>query len=258
MIEITFKKLNTLVVSAAILLEFVLVAFPNNVYLSRHSLSEARIQINGSINNHRSLDGFSRIDVQQLVWEESLAFSIHRSDIQITVTLYLREVGNVFDYLVVIDYLWLLTPDSDRDQFFIGYDPKAMDIVGFSFHQNQCVSYVVGQIDLHLMKCKENDRLEYSSMGLIGWGIDFGYSTKQMISSESVHWGIASFILRSPIKLESGDVLFVYQFIDNDHLLPQDRIDYSVVDVDNTTIPIVNVIPSNRQKRLSGLFQITP
>ena len=252
------KKINALVVSIALLLEIILVMSPNNVYLSRHSLKEARTQINESINNHRSLDGFSQIGSQQLVWDESLAFSIHRSDIQITVTLFLRELGNVFDYLVVIDYLWLLNPDSDRDQFFIGYDPRAMDIVGFSLRQNHCVSHVVGQVDLHLMKCKQSDRLEYSSMGLIGWGIDYENSTKQLITRESIHWGIASFIIRSSKKLESGDVLFAYQFIDNYRLLSQDRNVYSIIDGDDYSIPSIKVIASDRQRYLSGLFRITP
>lgn len=248
------KRINIVMGVLALISEFLSFGFRDN----RKGLlnySNTRHQIEEMIDSHRQLKDFSFFESNRLGWDDGLVYSVSRSDLEMNATIYTREIGNAFDYLVVIDYLWLINPNSDRDQFYIGYDPSVLNTVGFSFIQRQCVSRFIGQDSLYSTKCTQSDRLENVSMGLMSWGIDYKDQSNRLVYRETVHWGLASFILRTSKRIDDGDVLFAFQFIDNNQLLPHDSVVFDVVENDEHQLPIAKVIPSDRQRYLSGFYK---
>lgn len=248
------KKINIVIGVLALILEFLTIGFRDN-HQSLLNYDNAKLQIDEMIDTHRSLNGFLFFKSQRLSWNDRLAYSVSLTELEMNVTIYTREIGNAFDYLVVIDYLWLINPNFDRDQFYIGYDPRVLDAVGFSFIQRQCVSRFIGQESLHSTKCTQSDRLENVSMGLMGWGIDYEDQSNRLVYRETVHWGLASFILRTSKRIDDGDVLFAFQFIDNEQLLPHDSIVFDVVDIDEHRLPIAKVVSSQRQRYIAGFYR---
>ncbi len=248
------KKVNIVICVVALFSEL-LNQGNRNVLYKQVDINVVVSEIKNSVMTHRSTSGFTQINSQPLIWDDSLVYSVSRSDLEMHVTIYTREIGNAFDYLVVIDYLWLTHPNSDRDLFYIGYDQSVLNAVGFSFVQRQCVSRFIGHDSLHSTKCTQSDRLENASMGLLGWGIDYGDRSNLLIYSNTVHWGLASFILRAPNRIDDGTVLFAFQFIDNVQLKPQDSVVCEVEEFDEQQILIAKVIPSDRQRYLSGFYE---